>query len=91
MPPKVGEYCDYFASGYFGYTFDKSEGNATEFPCPAAAEVGSNSNKPESGDWFCTINKQSSGGGFPKGAKADCSKLASDGVFGYSWDVAGAR
>ena len=88
MPPKVGEYCDYFSSGgYFGYTFDKAEGNTTRYPCPVAAEVGSNAAKPAQGQCFCTINRQSSGGRFPEGAKADCSKLASDGVFGYTWSI----
>ena len=67
MPPKVSEYCDYIAQGYFGYTFDKTEGSTATYPCPAGAEMGSNSNTTTTGQWFCTFNKQSSGGNFPKG------------------------
>ena len=87
MPTKVEEYCNYFAQGYMGYTFDKAEGSPTQYPCPAAAELGSNSQTNSTGQWFCTLNKQSTGGTFPPNAKADCSDLAGKGVFGYSWQL----
>ena len=40
MPSQVSEYCDYIAQGYFGYTFDKTEGSTSVYPCPAGAETG---------------------------------------------------
>ena len=93
MPPIVHEYCEYIAQGYFGYTYNKAGDpgggfDPSTYPCPKAAQRGSNSNSNSSGQWFCTFNKQSTGGGLPKGVKADCAKLATEGVFGYSWPVA---
>lgn len=74
--------------GYFGYTYPKGKETPEEFPCPASADTGSNSATNTTGDWFCTINKDSSKGPFPAGAIANCSGLP--GMFGYYWS-AGTR
>ena len=58
--------------------------NLKRYPCPAAASLGTNSQTNKTGEWFCTISKDSAGGPFPAGAKANCTGIAR-GVFGYSW------
>jgi hypothetical protein len=59
IPPKVNQYCNYIAQGYFGYTFNKADDpgggyDPSNYPCPKAAEIGSNSNTNSTGQWFCT-------------------------------------
>ena len=82
MPSSIGEYCDYFADGYFGYTFDgKLSENA--YPCwPSFTAAGDGG-----AVWFCTLTAHSgSFNAWPASAKADCSKL-NEGVIAYEWPV----
>jgi hypothetical protein len=78
VPPGVREYCEYISSGYFGYSWQMSEGGYDAFPCPTSA-VQSQSNV-----YFCTFKDGKNGVTFPAGAAADCASLAS-GSIGYTW------
>jgi hypothetical protein len=80
MPSLVGEYCDYFNSGYFGYTFD-GKLSENEYPCwPSFTAAGDGGSA-----WFCTLTAHSgSFNTWPATAKADCSQL-NKGVIAYEW------
>jgi len=80
MPPSVGEYCDYFADGYMGYTFD-GKLSESEWPCwPSFGAAGDGG-----AAWFCTLTEGENGfSKWPAGARADCSGLA-QGVIAYEW------
>ena len=82
MPPPsvIGEYCDYVASGYMGYTFPASL-TVGEYPCAPSFASSSNGGT----DWFCVIESGENGfTQFPAGVTAECGSL-STGMIGYSW------
>ena len=39
MPPVISEYCDYFAQGYFGYTYEKKDYTPERYACTAHAST----------------------------------------------------
>jgi hypothetical protein len=80
LPPRVGEYCEYIASGYIGYYWPKSAGGQSQYPCSSSAFASSSAE-----DWFCEIRSGTHGVVIPSNAKANCSAIATQGVFGYSW------
>ena len=82
MPSIVGEYCDYFKDGYFGYTFD-GKLVESDYPCwPSFTASGDGG-----AVWFCTLTAHSgSFNTWPANAVADCSRL-SEGIIAYQWPV----
>jgi hypothetical protein len=82
MPPtSVGQYCDYFSSGYMGYTFDAHVYEQDAWPCPPSFGAGGDGGAA----WFCTLTVGANGfTGWPAHATPDCSAIA-DGFIGYSW------
>jgi hypothetical protein len=103
MPPHCGTNCDYLDThGYMGYTFHKqgdAKGDGSDpdvWPCPAAMELGSNSDSNSTGAWFCTLGNASHGVTFPPaslGLKPHCKECPSErgcvqtGTFSYSWTL----
>jgi serine/threonine protein kinase len=76
----VESYCQYFASGYFGYSWPQTiTTGLDQYPCPTSAESSSSP-----GTLFCTVQVGSSGVVFPAGAQADCASMGS-GSFGFNW------
>lgn len=69
IPSSAKEYCGYVADGYFGYSWETSEG---DFDCAESATKGSNGV-----DTFCTWTDGEKGVVIDKGAEADCVHLSS--------------
>lgn len=67
MPRSPSQYCDYFDQGYFGYTWDLSEG---DHDCASSAQK---SQTTITG--FCVWQDGSGGVAFPPGSSADCDSL----------------
>lgn len=74
IPTSAQQYCDYIASGYFGYTYASSEG---DFACSPTARRSSNG-----GLTFCVWEDGSRGVKIPTGSSADCDSL-SEGRIGF--------
>lgn len=74
IPSSARQYCDYIADGYFGYTFQSSEG---DFGCSPTARKSSNG-----GTIFCVWEDGAKDVHIPAGSSADCDSL-SDGRIGF--------
>ena len=92
MPPSesIGEYCDYYSDGYFGYTFPEELDPCEpyKYPCPPSASRGQNLRKSSNAstpltDTFCTWNDGSKGVKFPQHSAANCSLLQT-GFIGFT-------
>merc|ERR1712107_81469 len=68
IPSSAQQYCDYIASGYFGYTYAESDG---DFDCSPTARRSSNG-----GLVFCVWEDGAKGVQIPAGSSADCDSLA---------------
>lgn len=79
MPPSPMEYCDYIASGYFGYLWPKAQGS---FDCPATSV-----NSATDDSFFCVWTDGQKGVTIPKAAIADCGKV-SKGEIGFVFSPA---
>lgn len=67
MPRSPRQYCDYFDQGYFGYTWDLTEG---DHDCAGSAQKSQTATTG-----FCVWQDGSSGVAFPPGSSADCDSL----------------
>jgi len=74
IPSSAQQYCGYISSGYFGYTYEVSEG---DFGCSPTARKSSNG-----GLLFCVWEDGSKGVQIPAGSTADCDTL-SQGRIGF--------
>jgi len=92
MPPGavIGEYCDYIADGYFGYTFPSTldPNEPFKYPCPPSASRSQNLRKRSGSDallseTFCIWESSEKGVTFPKQATANCTLLG-QGYIGFA-------
>lgn len=74
IPSSAKEYCEYIANGYFGYTYQSSEG---DFGCSPSARKSYNG-----GLVFCVWEDGAKGVTIPSGSSADCDSLA-EGRIGF--------